>query len=121
MIMCYYIGIEDLAANGLIESLKKGNRRFLSYEEIEEYGSKVVQILYENGEKAILILSRDKTTAFFRNYSKFFTEKEKNGVKGIALQENVKIEDLIGKFRGYLALNVLLAFVNAQSTSVLGV
>lgn len=119
--MCYYIGIEDLAANGLIEILKKSNRRFLSYEEIDKYGSEVVQILSENGEKAILILSRDRTADFFRNYSDFFIEEEHSGKKGIALRENIKCEDLINKFRGYLALDVLLAFINSQSTSVLGV
>lgn len=49
--MCFYIGIEDLAANTMIEMLKKGGRRFLTYNEIEKYGAKVVQILRENGEK----------------------------------------------------------------------
>lgn len=49
--MCFYIGIEDLAANALIEVLKKTDKRFLTYHELESYGSEVVQILKENGEK----------------------------------------------------------------------
>ena len=32
--MCFYIGIEDLAANALIEGLKKGNKRFLTYKDL---------------------------------------------------------------------------------------
>ena len=75
--MCFYIGIEDLAANALIEIMKKTDRRFLTYSEIESYGAEVVQILKENGEKAVLILSRDNTDALFKNYSEFFEEREK--------------------------------------------
>lgn len=119
--MCYYIGIEDLAANALIESLKKGNKRFLTYTEIENYGAKVVQILNESDEKAILILSRDSTNTLFRNYSDFFEEKENNGERGICLRDEIDVKQLIQKFRGYLALDVLLAFMNERSVSVLGV
>lgn len=118
--MCFYIGIEDLAANALIESLKKGNKSFLTYSEIEMYGSRVIQLLKQNGEKAVLILSRENTNAMFRSYSDFFEEQEKNGKKGIALREEKNIDDLIRKFRGYLALDVLMAFVDERSVEVLG-
>lgn len=119
--MCFYIGIEDLAANALIEAMKKGSKRFLTYNEIENYGAEVVQILKENGEKAILILSRDNTEALFRNYSDFFEESEQDGNLGISLKGEKKTEDLIQQFRGYLALDVLLAFMNERSVQALGV
>lgn len=119
--MCFYIGIEDLAANAMIEMLKKGGQRFLTYDEIETYGAEVIQILKENGEKAVLILSRENTDAFFRNYSEFFEEKEQGGEKGIKLKDGKEIDDLIQQFRGYLALDVLLAFMNQRSIQVLGV
>lgn len=119
--MCFYIGMEDLAANALIEAMKKGSRRFLTYEEIENYGSRVLQILNGNGEKAVLILSRESTNALFRNYAEFFVEKEENYTKGIALKEDKRIEDLIEQFRGYLALDVLMALVNERAVSALGV
>ena len=118
--MCFYIGIEDLAANAMIEMLKKGGQRFLTYNEIEMYGAEVVQILKENGEKAVLILSRESTDALFRNYSEFFEEGEQNGKRGIRLKENKEVGDLIQQFRGYLALDVLLAFMNKRSLRVLG-
>ena len=114
--MCFYIGIEDLAANAMIEMLKKGGQRFLTYNEIEMYGAEVVQILKE----AVLILSRENTDALFRNYSEFFEESEQNGKRGIKLKENKEVEDLIQQFRGYLALDVLLAFMNQRSVQVLG-
>lgn len=118
--MCFYIGIEDLAANAMIEMLKRGEKRFLTYSEIETYGAEVVQILKENGEKAVLILSRDNTDAFFRNYSEYFEEEEENGKKGILLKEDKEVRDLIHQFRGYLALDVLLAFMDQRSVRVLG-
>lgn len=118
--MCFYIGIEDLAANAMIETLKKGGQRFLTYDEIEMYGAEVVRILKENDEKAVLILSRDNTDALFRNYSEFFEEEEHNGKKGIKLKADKKVDDLIWQFRGYLALDVLLAFMNQRSVQVLG-
>ncbi|WP_418746417.1 hypothetical protein [Frisingicoccus sp.] len=119
--MCFYIGIEDLAANALIEAMKKGKKRFLTYNEIESYGAEVVQILHENGEKAVLVLSRDNTDALFRNYSEFFEESEEDGKKGILLRSGKEIEDLVHQFRGYLALDVLLAFMNQRSIQALGV
>ena len=69
--MCFYIGIEDLAANALIEILTKNSeKRFVSYEELENYGAEVVKFLCEKGEKAILILSRDCTEAIILTFLK---------------------------------------------------
>lgn len=119
--MCFYIGIEDLAANALIVALSKRNKRFLTYSEIENYGSSVVQLLNKKGEKAVLILSRESTNDLFRNYSDFFEEQENEGSFGISLKEGIQINDLIVKFRGYLALDVLMAFVDKYSIKALGV
>lgn len=118
--MCFYIGIEDLVANALIFSLEKG-KNFLTYDEIENYGTKVVQILNEKGEKAVLILSRESTNALFRNYSEFFEERKIRNTMGIALKEGKQVKDLIIQFRGYLALDVLMALVNEKSVQALGV
>lgn len=119
--MCFYIGIEDLAANALIESMRRAEKTFLTYKEIENYGSRVVEFLNEKDEKAVLILSRESTCALFRNYSDFFEEKSVNGEMGIELKKEVTLEDLINQFRGYLALDVLMAFVNESSVQALGV
>ncbi len=119
--MCFYIGIEDLAANALIEIMKKSDRTCITYSELEQYGAHVVQLLSEKGEKAVLVLSRDDTNALFRDYSEFFEEVElKNGL-GIRLKTGKRKEDLIIQFRGYLALDVLLAFVDKSSVRILGV
>jgi hypothetical protein len=117
--MSFYIGIEDLAANALIQVLRSQDKRFLTYCDIEKYGAKVVECLNESGEKAVLILSREYTAEALRNYSDFFEEKEEDGAIGISLKANKKIEDLIEKFRGYLALELLKAFVDKRAVEVL--
>lgn len=117
--MCFYIRIEDLAANAMIEVLKNGNRRFLTYDEIEKYGMEVVGILNEKNEKAVLILSRKYTDNFLREYSDFFEEKTENDLLGISLKEGKDLEDLISYFRGYLSLDVLLAFADNKAIKTL--
>lgn len=113
IIMCFYIGIKDIAANGLIEMLRKDpSKRFLSYNKIESYGDEVVRSLNESGEHAVLILSREDTTELFHNYSDFFEEREEHNEKGIYLKEEKNYVDLINQFRTYPALDVLLKFMN---------
>lgn len=120
--MCFYIGIEDLAANALIELLQKEEKRnFITYDELENYGTQVVKLLSERGEKAVLLLSRDHTRAMFRDYSDFFEEKTINKKLGIQLKEGKDRKALIVQFRGYLALDVLRALVDERSVSTLGV
>lgn len=119
--MSFFIGIEDLAANALIEVLSVGGCRFLTYSKIETYGNKVVEILNEDEERAVLILSRNSTSAMYSDYSDFFEEKVINGERGIFLREGKNVEDLITNFRGYLPLSVLLAFVDPRSRQALGV
>lgn len=117
--MCFYIGIEDLAANALIIALTKLERNYVTYRELEDYGTRVVKLLNSKGEKAVLLLSRDNTNAMFRNYSDFFEETQDG--KAIALAEGKQVKDLIYQFRGYLALNVLKAFVDETTIMALGV
>lgn len=120
--MCFYIGIEDLAANALIELLQKEeNRSFITYKELERYGTQVVSLLSERGEKAVLLLSRENTNAMFRDYSEFFEEDSYDGNEGIRLRAGKSRKDLIVQFRGYLALDVLMALVDERSICALGV
>ena len=120
--MCFYIGIEDLAANALIELLpKEEDRSFITYDELERYGTQVVSLLSEKGEKAVLLLSRENTNAMLRDYSDFFEEDSCDGREGIRLRTGKNRKDLIVQFRGYLALDVLMALVDERSIKALGV
>ena len=123
--MCYYIGIEDLAANALIEILSKEdkdscNRHVIALKELEKYGTEVVRYLNEqNGEKALLILSRASTQYMFRNYSDFFEEVETEEGTAIALREGKTVEDLVKKFRTYMAVDLINAFISEKTVKVL--
>lgn len=103
--MTYYIQMEDLAANALIEALRiKNDTDFLSYHDIETYGAQVVEILGRENHNAILILSRDQTNIFFHDYSDFFERDEKNGAPGVRLKAGKTRNNLIDAFRGYWPL-----------------
>ena len=120
----FCIGIEDLAANALIEISKvdkelNQKKLFLTYSKIEKYGVAVTEILNTQGNKAVLTLSRENTNNFFKLYSEFFIEDEKEGEKGILLSSKKEIEDLIENFRGYLSLDLLDAFISEKSIKVL--
>ncbi|MCL2134139.1 MAG: hypothetical protein FWH37_01070 [Candidatus Bathyarchaeota archaeon] len=110
--MCFYIEIEDLAANALIGILKENKTPFITYKNLEEYGAEVISHLRINNKEAVLILSRERTNAMLRNHSDTFKQQEDDkGNLGISLKEGVKVQDLVKKFCGYLAWDVLLAFV----------
>lgn len=123
--MCYYIGIEDLAANALIEILQTKeeqdlNQYTVTLRELEKYGAEVVRYLNkEKKEKALLVLSRASTLHMFRNYSDFFEEVETEEGRAIALQKGKTVEDLKEKFRTYLAMDLVNAFMNKKTVKVL--
>lgn len=119
--MCFFIGIEDLAANALIEILqtKRGDlsQYPVTYAELENYGAEVVHHLNEQGEEAVLIFSRESTTLMLRNYSDFFEETEDGAA--IALRKGKTVPDLIERFRTYLAFDVMMAFMAKNTVQVL--
>lgn len=119
--MCMYIGIEDLVANAIIELVEKSQRNEVLFSEINRYGATVVQILSEKGNKAILILSKERTSAFLNDYSDFFELYTNGTEEGIRLKENISVSQLWEKFRGYLSIDVMMAFTDARSIAALGV
>lgn len=120
--MCVYIGIEDLAANALIELLEKDNSNTkVSFKALEDYGNAVVNYINsEDGERAVLVLSRDRTNRFLYDYADFFELYTGSDGKGILLKEGKNIEDLWSKFRSYLTFDILSAFVNKSNVRTLG-
>lgn len=110
--MCYFIAIEDLVENALVNKIV-GDDNFISYRELKDYGAKAISILSNGGEKAVLVLSRESTSHMLSDYSKYIEETEHNGAKGIGLKAGVKQEELINRLRGYLPLDVVLAFIEA--------
>lgn len=114
----FHIGIEDLAANAFIALLQEDEKcNFITYDELELYGEQAVKVLAEKGEKAALLLSRNRTDAMFCDNSDFFEEER----QGIRLKANKNRKALIDHFRGYLPIDVLLALMDEQSVKTLGI
>lgn len=118
--MCIYIGIEDLAANALIELVEKSEKREVLFKQLDEYGARVVKFLNDKQEQAVLVLSKERTNEFLHDYSDYF-ELFSNGMdEGIRLKADISVSQLWKKFRGYLSVDVMLAFMDQMSVSALG-
>lgn len=120
--MYRFIGIEDLAANALIELLEKNNCRRVDFETLVKYGNAVTKVLRENGDEATLLLSKEYTNELIRNYSDFFEiDHSDQRSDAIVLRDEKTVEDLRNRFRAFLTLDCLLAFTDSKSLAELGV
>lgn len=120
--MCYFIGIEDLVANALIEQVDKTGKREVSFSKLSKYGARVVKILNEQNEEAMLLLSRDRTNSFIHNCTEYFsTRTDEEDEMYISLNKGIETDELRRQFRANIAFNVLLAFINENSLRALGV
>ena len=121
--MCYNVRLVDLAANAMIETNREGGgRTFFPFSVLEEYGKRVVKHLEKQKIDAELLLSRNWTEVFLDEYDDVFELKEENGKRGVALcSKEVDAKKLIQRFRGYLPLDLLLAYVASDSIQALGI
>lgn len=117
------IGIEDLVANALIEMVDNDvNRREVTYTQLNQYGAMVIETLNAQKEEAVLIVSREQTQAFLHDYSEFFQVRDNiMGERCIALREGRTTDELRQLFRGYLSLDMLMAFISDYSLKALGI
>ena len=121
--MSIRIGIADLVANALIELVDNDeNNREVTYEQLNEYGAIVIETLNAKNEEAVLIISKERTKAFLHDYSEFFEVRmNERQEKCIALRAGKTTNELRELFRGYLSLDMLLAFISEHSLRALGI
>ncbi len=119
--MCYYIGIQDLVANALIELVDNDKEGKVSFKKLNEYGAKVLDVLNENGERAVLVLSRDDTNRFIHNCTNYFKIESQDNEEYVCLKEGVTTDELRDVFRLYTTYQVLQAFVDEKSLKALGI
>lgn len=119
--MCIYIGIEDLVANALIEVVEKSEQREVLFKQLDEYGARVIKYLNDKQEQAVLVLSKERTNIFLHDYSEYFELISKGIDEGIRLKEGITVDQLWEKFRGYLSVDVMLAFMDENTVKALGV
>ncbi len=121
--MSIRIGIEDLVANALIELVDNDeNNREVTYKQLNDYGAIVIETLNAKNEEAVLIVSKERTKAFLHDYSDFFEVRTNaRQEKCIALLDGKTTDELRELFRGYLSLDMLLAFISEHSLQALGI
>ena len=64
LIMNYFISVEDLVANALIELVEKTGNRTVSFSQLNKYGDAIIAKLRARNIDATLIYTRDKTEQF---------------------------------------------------------
>lgn len=116
-----YIGIDVLAANALIALLSKDPRkRFVRFAQIHRYGIEVVRILSEKKERAVLMFSKESTSAMFSDYSDYFTIfRDEEGWRGVKLQDGVSAESLKVRFLAFLPSELASALADKEAVDVL--
>lgn len=115
-----YIGIEDLVASALIELMKwEESNRKVSLQTLSDYGTVIVKTLTQQGQNAILFLTKESTYEFVHDYADFFMIVEYDGVEFIELQENVTKEDLRHQFRRNITVDLAKAFMRRESLQAL--
>lgn len=124
--MYTFIGIENVAANALIELLEKRDEREVSFDKIVKYGMQVARILKErSNEEVILLVSRKYQISMVENYSDFFEADFSHGghsvfrLKGVNKEET--LEALKNHFRWTMSLPVMDAFMSDDALRELGV
>ena len=119
--LSYYIGIEDLAANALIELLtREQGTREVSFEALSEYGFAVVRVLNRDNRNGVLVLSRERTRSFIRECSDIFEVEGLDGAHGkLVLKEGVGIDLLIDRFCGTISIYVLRAMADQEAVEAL--
>lgn len=117
--MCYFIGIEDLVANALIELVEKTGNRTILFSQLNRYGEAVVAKLRKDDMDVTLLFTRDKTDQFFHDCSDIFSINETTSDIQITLNDNISTSYLRKKFRINLALNLLSAFVSPDTINAI--
>lgn len=115
----YYIGIEDLVANALIEIVERTGKRTVSFSQLNEYGEAVVERLKIQKIDATLLFNRNLTNRFFYDYTNYFKITETSSDIQVTLKSEITTKDLRNRFRTKLSLDVLKAFVSEEPISIL--
>ena len=117
--MNYFIDVEDLVANALIELVEKTGNRTVSFSQLNKYGDAIIAKLRARNLDATLIYTRDKTEQFFHDYSDIFTINESESDIEITLNDNISTAYLRKKFRINLAVHLLSAFVSPEAVKTI--
>ena len=118
--MYRYIDMEDLVANALIELMKHGESdRKVSLKMLSDYGTAIAKFLSNQGQDAILLLTKQSTYEFVYDYAEFFSMETYDGTEYIELKNGVTMDDLRRHFRKNLTVDFAKALTRSESLTAL--
>lgn len=113
--MYYYIDIQDLAGNALIELVEKAGKRTVLFSQLNDYGDAIIGKLKSKNVDASFIYTKEKVEQFFDTCSDVFLFEEIGNDIKVTLKNGVSTDALRERFRIPIAFCLLKAFV-ADST-----
>lgn len=117
--MCYFIGVEDLAANALIELLESGSdRREISFRELEAYGVEVVKELNESqGQDCFLLLSQYRMRDAARECFDILEILDYGTPKArVALRGGYALDEYVQKLSEHFCSSICIPVLQAMSS-----
>lgn len=119
-----FVGIEYLAAVALIkiyednEKMGLEQKAKISFDSLNNYGIKVMEVFESHKLNAIVLLSSTYTTQAVRGYSDCFSlEEDQDGMKYIVLKNSITY--LKKRIIAYLSIDILKALTNEKVLKVL--
>ena len=106
--------LDDIVSNAFIELNCRSEERIkkLSSEVIMKYGQEVLEKLNNQGKWVAFCLSKEATEKFRIQHRRYFTFKEDD--LSVVLNDGIDINELIVRFRTYLPLDQLLAYMDKK-------
>lgn len=112
------IKIEYLAANAIIELLKKDEEPRVSFEKLKNYGINVIKSLKESRE-IFFIFDVNTLGNIFNDYSEYFKKEKIAEIEYITLKSGKTIKELENHFINYLPSDIYNAFVDVDNINKL--
>jgi len=121
--MCKFINLEDLVANALIEMIEKNNTNKVSFEQLRKYGNMLISwFKNNNNEDVILLLSKHYISELIYNHPDYFEIYDNNETDNyIKLKQTKTAKDLRDRFRSYLSVDMLMAFMDKENLRELSI
>lgn len=115
--MYKYIGIEDLVSNALIEIMSNdASCRKVSLKALSAYGAVVVKLLSTGGNHAILLLTRDSTYGYIKDYSDYYHIDTIDGEEYIVADVDMQA---LRAIRGNFTVDLAEALTREESLQIL--
>lgn len=116
-----FLYLEDLVPNALIELVENNVSKTISYKSVLEYGCQVIEELRLKNIEALLVVNRDKTAEFEKEYKEIFDFFEINNNVYIGLKKNINTNYLRKYFRTMQSLDTLEAMTSEKAKQTLGI